>query len=199
MDELKHVIGKNIIELRRRTQLTQAELAEKLNYSDKAVSKWECGDAVADILVLKKISKLFGVTIDYLTQEVHDAAPAVADVSLAKKANHRVIASLSVALVFLIATLFFVVPLILGIHMQGLWIAFVYAIPLSCVVLLVFDSIWGNVHHLVVILTVLVWSVLFAVYITFLAHNIYLIFVLGVPAQVIILLSSKFQRHPKLK
>ena len=43
MDALKVIIAANITQLRKENNLTQAELAEKLNYSDKAVSKWERG------------------------------------------------------------------------------------------------------------------------------------------------------------
>ena len=50
-------------------QLTQIELAEKINYSDKAVSKWERGESIPDVSVLLELSKLFGVSIDFLVTE----------------------------------------------------------------------------------------------------------------------------------
>ena len=61
MEELREIIAKNISDLRKKSGLTQIELAEKLNYSDKAVSKWERGDSVPDVGVLKQIADLFGV------------------------------------------------------------------------------------------------------------------------------------------
>ena len=72
MSDLKKIIANNISELRRAFPLTQAELAEKLNYSDKAVSKWERGESMPDIEVLKQIADLFGVSVDYLLSETHD-------------------------------------------------------------------------------------------------------------------------------
>ena len=69
MEELKTVIAKNISELRRSAMMTQLDLAERLNYSDKAVSKWERAESVPDISVLKAIADIFGVSVDYLLRE----------------------------------------------------------------------------------------------------------------------------------
>ena len=55
MEDIKKIISKNIQTLRKDADLTQSELAERLNYSDKAVSKWERGESVPDIVVLKQI------------------------------------------------------------------------------------------------------------------------------------------------
>jgi len=66
MDELKIVFASNLIKLRTRAGMTQAELGEKLHYSDKSVSKWERGESVPDAYVLKCIAELFGVSVDYL-------------------------------------------------------------------------------------------------------------------------------------
>ena len=64
MDELKEIIAKNLTELRTCAHLTQLQLAEMLNYSDKAVSKWERGEAVPDIRVLKKLADIYNITVD---------------------------------------------------------------------------------------------------------------------------------------
>ena len=66
VEDLKPIIAKNIIDLRRTADITQAQLAEKLNYSDKAVSKWERGEAIPSVATLKEIADHFGVTVDYL-------------------------------------------------------------------------------------------------------------------------------------
>ena len=62
MNELKNIIASNITYLRKQKKLTQAELAQELNYSDKAVSKWERGESVPDIETLKNIAEMFEVT-----------------------------------------------------------------------------------------------------------------------------------------
>ena len=74
MNDLREIVAKNICELRREANMTQLMLAEKLNYSDKAVSKWERGESVPDVFMLKTIADLFGVTVDYLLTDDHREA-----------------------------------------------------------------------------------------------------------------------------
>ena len=85
MDKLNFIIAKNLSELRKKNRLTQLELAEKLNYSDKAVSKWEQGESLPGIEVLCKLSKLYGVSLDYIVGE--DAAKSSPIPSERKKYN----------------------------------------------------------------------------------------------------------------
>ena len=65
-EKLKHQLGANIVSYRKRIGLTQAGLAEKLNYSDKAVSKWERGESFPDVLTLVQLADLFGITVNDL-------------------------------------------------------------------------------------------------------------------------------------
>ena len=66
LDTTNQRIAKNLIRYRKAANLTQAELAQKINYSDKSVSKWESGRGVPNIESLKAISKFFSVSIDEL-------------------------------------------------------------------------------------------------------------------------------------
>ena len=63
---LKVMIGSNIAAYRKRAGLTQAGLAEKLNYSDKAVSKWERGESIPDVLTLMQLAELFEISVNDL-------------------------------------------------------------------------------------------------------------------------------------
>ena len=54
---LRNQIGSNIAAYRKQAGLTQAGLAEKLNYSDKAVSKWERGEGLPDVYILAQIAQ----------------------------------------------------------------------------------------------------------------------------------------------
>lgn len=69
MEDIKSIFAKNLIQLRKQMKITQVEFAEKINYSDKAVSKWERGESIPDVAVLKSIGDFFGVTIDFLVTE----------------------------------------------------------------------------------------------------------------------------------
>ncbi len=197
MEELKKIIGKNIIDLRKKQGLTQAELAERVNYSDKAVSKWECGDAVPDVGVLKQLADFFGVTVDYLLKAEHDTKPVAAEVNKTEWRNKKIITWLSICLVWLVSTLIFTILDYSVPEMTWNWLLFVYAVPISLVVLLVFNSIWGRVKRNFIIITGLVWSFLACIYLTFLEMNLWLIFMVGIPAQIIIILWSGLKKVGK--
>ncbi len=191
MDDLKKSIAANISALRRESGLTQLDLAERLNFSDKAVSKWERGESYPDVATLKEIADLFSVTVDYLLQAEHPAEKNCRrEYTRRQKRNRFLIASISCVLVWLIATAVFV-NLDLLADLQGDWLAFVYAVPVTAIVMLVFNSIWGRPQWNFLIISALMWSVLAVVCLTLmqaLQLNLWLLFLIGVPGQVIIVL-----------
>lgn len=193
MEDLKQIIAHNLSGLRRSASMTQIDLAERLHYSDKAVSKWERGESVPDVAVLKEIADLFGVTVDYLLTEDH-TADARADIPTTVHRRHIVITLLSVALVWLIATAVFVILGIVAPGLRGEWLAFVYAIPVSAIVLLVFNSLWGRRRRNYGIVSVLSWGLLLAAYLTYPHGMMWMIFLPGIPAQIIIWLWSRLKK-----
>lgn len=185
--ELKQIVAKNISELRREAGMTQLQLAQKLNYSDKAVSKWESGASIPDAGVLLEIANLFGVTVDYILSEDHKIPVRAVVNGTVKSRKHLIITLMSVMLVWLIATAVFVVLNIIGVPKMT-WLAFVWAMPISSILLIVFNSIWGRVRMNYVFISVLVWTILASVYMSCLPLNLWLIFVIGIPGQTIICL-----------
>ena len=100
MEDFKPIIAKNITALRQSKKMTQIELAEKLNYSDKAISKWERGESIPDIGVLKTIADLFGVSLDYLLEEEHQHHPiAVIEMPPTNRRNRAIVTVLSILIV----------------------------------------------------------------------------------------------------
>ena len=191
--DTKSIIANNIIELRKSKKWTQIELAEKLNYSDKAVSKWERAESLPDVTVLQQIASLFSVSVDYLLEEEHrKKANQLSLESKRKKRNHIVITLLSTTLVFLIATIAFVVIGVFTVNIP-MWMVYVYALPVACIVLIVFSAIWGKPVLNYVFISMLLWSLLLAIYLTFLDQNIWLIFLIGIPAEAIILLWTRLK------
>lgn len=195
MDDLKPVIAKNIIDLRKSLNWTQAELAQKLNYSDKAVSKWERAESIPDVAVLKEIADLFHVTVDYLLEAEHIKGEDVSRLaSKHRKRNRLIITLLSTSMVFFIATLIFVLWELFSFPLgQPSWMVYIYTLPVACIVLLVFNSLWGKGKINFAIITSLVWSILLALYLSFPSRNMRLIFIIGIPGQIIILLWSNFR------
>ena len=189
----KFIIGSNIMKLRVASGMTQADLAEQLSYSDKTVSKWERGDGLPDITVLIQISDIFDVTLDYLIHE-HEKIEYTA-VGTIKKAHLKVravITCISLLLIWLIATLCFVVVHIAYQSIIYEWLAYIYAIPVTMIAWLVFNSIWFNRRRNYMIISLLMWTFLISIVITFftLGYNVAITLLLGLPGQAIILLWS---------
>ncbi len=208
LEKLKRQIGTNIALQRKNAGLTQVGLAEKLNYSDKAVSKWERGDSMPDILTLVQLSELFEVSVDDLLSDpnalpgnpgsLEKAMSQVSEKALKRKANKNVILALSSTLVWFIALLFFVVISSFGIPCS--WIAFIYAIPINAIVLLSLRSAWRDFRWNRVLISVIVWSTLLALYLSFLLFlhfQMWKLFLLGIPGEVAITLWFRLFRVPK--
>lgn len=191
MDNLKDIVSKNIIYLRTNNKMTQLELGEALSYSDKAVSKWERGEAIPDAYVLKKLSAIYNVSVDYLLSE-HDEKELKA--TAPHRFDRRIISLISFLGTWTLAVIIFAVLFILG-SLQ--WLVFVYALPVSLIVMIVLTAVWGkkrtNIHYI----SLLLWTILAAVYFTFLQYNWWILFVIGLPAQIIVLLSFRIRIRPK--
>ena len=191
MDDLKDIVSKNIIYLRTNSKMTQLELGEVLSYSDKAVSKWERGEAVPDAYVLKKLSALFGVSVDYLLSE-HDEKEIKA--AAPRRFDHRVVSLISFLGTWTLALIVFALLWFSG-SLQ--WIVFVYTLPVSLIVMIVLTAIWGRKKTNAFYISLLAWSILAAMYLSFMNYNLWLLFVIGIPAQIIILLVYRIRIRPK--
>ncbi len=192
MKEVKDCLAENLTRLRQASGITQSELAKTLNYTDKSVSKWEHGDAVPPIDVLKKLADIYGVTLDFLTEEHSDSEYDRKYNVKGNRPNKIIITLLAVSLVWIIATLLFIYGLTLA---QGnYWQVFVFSVPVSIIVLIVFNGIWGRRKYTFVLMSLLVWSGLASIYILFLENNPWAIFIIGLPVQVAIILWSQLKR-----
>ncbi len=183
MDDLKYTTASNIINLRQKAGMTQSELAALINYSDKSVSKWERAEAVPDAYVLKKMSEIFGVTVDYLLSP-HDGWDQ--DPRQKKPAySNQVIILLSVTGVWMLALILFISLWLMG---NLVWIIFIYAILFSMLVLLVLNSVWEQGRHNYFIISALLLSVVASLYFSFLyfgKQNYWQLFLLLAPAWIV--------------
>lgn len=191
--------------LRKDYGMTQIELAEKLNYSDKAISKWERGESLPDVTVLKAIADIFGVTVDYLLQDGHENEEKDPDrqkrdevVKSEIARNHRMITAISIISTFIVAAVIFI---ILNIFASGTahYLVLVYSPLAASIVWLVFNSIWHNRRFNYFIISVMMWSVLFAIHMTTLCFgaNVWHFYVIGLPGQIVIALCSLIGKKPK--
>lgn len=198
-EKLKRQIGANIIAYRKREGWTQADLAEKLNYSDKAVSKWERGESVPDVLTMAALAERFGITVNDLlvdpnalpeeTGAVQQAMEKVVKKTLKRQANKNTILGLSSLLVWFVALLIFVVLDTVGI--PNSWLAFFYAIPADGIVLLSLRSAWHDFRWNRGLISMIMWGSILAIFVTLLVllqFNMWKLFLLGIPGQAAILL-----------
>lgn len=201
MNNIKQNIAANIASLRISKGITQAELAEMLNYSDKAVSKWERGESVPDICTLKQISDIFGISIDTLISHPESTSEIIntADNNNGQKRKNRLLVTgISILGVWFIALFCFLLFLLISDGKTVLWQNFIIAVPISAIVALVLNSVWGKNKLNMLIVSVLMWSVLASICLLFIELRLWLILILGVPGQLAILLSFRI-RLPKSK
>ncbi len=179
MKEIREIIANNLISLRKQNNLTQNELADKLAYSDNMVSRWERAEITPSVETLQKISSFYNVPLESLLQE-HTVKENLQDEKIQN------IKKFSIILLMLTVVWFFIIIAFVysnSILHKNIWLIFVLGIPISCVVLLLFNGSWNKYIYRFVVLTVLVWSILVYIYLKFLSYNLFLIFLVGIPAE----------------
>ena len=187
MEELKLTFASNLIRLRNAAGMTQAELAELLHYSDKSVSKWERGESVPDVFVLKQIGEIFSVTLDQLLTSDTGWKKAVPPYGEKQTYSRAFIILCAIAAIWTLCMLEFVVVWMLFDTIS--WIVFIVALPISLIVLLVFNSIWFGGRHNMYIVMALVLCLILLVYLSALKFNLWQLFLLVIPAELVVYLA----------
>ncbi|MBE6975606.1 MAG: helix-turn-helix transcriptional regulator [Ruminococcaceae bacterium] len=208
VEKLKLQIGANIAAYRKRMGLTQAGLAEKLNYSDKAVSKWERGESIPDVVTLMDLADKLSISVNELLSDPNALPPSdslvektmtkVVAKALKRKANKKTILRLSSLLVWFVALLIYVVVSSVGVPKS--WLAFFYAIPADCIVMLSLRSAWRDFRWNRALISGIMWGSLVSIFATLQVLwgiNVWKIFLLGIPGQAAILLWFRLFRPVK--
>ena len=204
-EKLKKQIGANIVSYRKSRNMTQAALAERLNYSDKAVSKWERGESAPDVQTLVQLADLFDITVNDLLVDPNELPDTIGTVekvmeravekTLKRKADKRIILMLSSLLVWFVALLLFV--MLSSFDVPKSWLAFFYAVPADAIVLLSLRSAWKDFRWNQILISVIMWGGLLSLYVTLLVFaqmNFWKLFLLGIPGQAAILLWFRLYR-----
>ena len=198
MDELKLVVASNLIKLRQQAGMTQAELGEKLNYSDKTVSKWERGESMPDAYSLTRLAEIYGLTVDEL---LHDDSAWQDPVERAKAAERaaaptfssRVVTMVAIVGIWTMAVIMFVVFwLVLD---ARLWIIFACAVPLSLITLLVLNSVWNHGKHNMLIVMALVATIITLIFLFLRKYAPWQLFLILIPAELLVFLCFHIQRR----
>ena len=198
-EELRDVIAKNLVYFRKASKLTQLELAEKLLYSDKNISKWERGEAIPDIIVLSQLADLYHITVnDFLIS--HDGDNFVQSKPLKKRTKtfntkQLMITLLSCCIVWLVAVCAFCIFInVFPALKNELWKIFVVAIPICFIICLVFSSIWCTNTLNCIFVSLLTWTVALAFCVCLPFEFSWLSFIMAIPVQVLALLWFIFRK-----
>ena len=193
MKNLREIIPNNIIALRKQQGMTQLDLGKKVNYSDKAVSRWEKGEVLPDIETLQSISRALNVPLSYLIEE-HTEEPKNTWAEYQK--NQKAFQALMTLAVWTIATIIFVFG---KIYMDFLyWQIYVWAVPASCAILSYMNRKAKNKKLKPIFDSVFCWTFLTSFYLQFMQYNIWLIFIIGIPIQAAIIVAFFAKRKPKI-
>ena len=194
--EINEIIGKNLADLRKQNNLTQREVAVKLDFSDKSVSKWESGESIPSVDVLVKLAELFKVKLDYFVTETHTeeqkAEPEIKEPqkTVSRYRYSRLIISLMAILLVWVAAVcvfIFVQP-----TYPSVWIVFVWALVASLIMAIIFNSIWGKLKHTFLFISLLIWFSLGAIFLQLVLADVifWQLFLLGIPLQIIVFLCA---------
>lgn len=223
-EELKQSIGANIIHYRKAMGITQAELAQRLNYSDKAVSKWERGESIPDILTLADIAEQFHITLNELVYGPQSPAREVETEPLAEpesqavpentaaprkpgkqekitdriRHNRKVIQGLVSILVWIVVLAFYV--LLDSFQLPYLWLLFLIGIPAHAITLLSLRSAWQMYSWNQVLISIIMWGCLLCLHVIIylISHiNIWRLFLMGALGQMAIILWFHLIKKPK--
>ena len=207
-EKLRSQLGANIASYRKRARMTQAALAEKINFSDKAVSKWERGESIPDLPTIVQLAEVFDITVNDLlvdpdalpenTGKVEQIMSKAVEKTLKRKANKKVILGLSSILVWFVALLCYVV--FSSLKMANSWLAFIYAVPVDCIVCLSLRSAWRDFRWNQTLVSGIMWGGLASIFASLLvgAHiNVWKLFLLGIPGQIAIFLWFRLFRGTK--
>ena len=181
-EEIKENFSQNLIRLRKAKKLTQAQLAEKLNYSDKAISKWEVGSVIPDVETLTHIAEFFGLTVNDLIYKKK--------VSLFRTfyKNHLFITLSSIGLLWFLSTITYFIFTISS-SWQTPWLTFIFTIPMTFVLLLVFSCLWFKKLWIYISISGIFWGIIISIFLLINNFNLWFLFIIGSVGQIAILLT----------
>lgn len=186
MEELNKIISQNLISLRTKSGLTQLQVAEKINYSDKSISKWERGDAIPDIPVMLQLAQLYGVSLDDMVKK-HEKEEIKPKTKKFKLSQHTLISIIAFSFVWFLATIgFAVVYGLFGLYSQA-YLSFIVAIPISFLVLMILSFFWYPYFVSAIFCSIFLWTTILAITQCVSAVNMWLLYIIVIPLQLIVI------------
>ncbi len=191
MENVKEIVRENLIKFRKDKKLTQMELSERVGYSDKAISRWETGEVTPDIETLNALSELYEVPLSAFFEKYDKKAVTAKRVKNLQIGNKMAVSLVSIIAVWVLVTMLFI-GLNYSVPENPNWLCFIWAIPVTFILALIFNAIWGRRGWTFVFVSCLVWTIILAVYLQLMVLSLHipLLFIGGAPVQVCIILAS---------
>ena len=189
--DIKEIVGNNIAYLRKESKWTQAELAERLNYSDKAISKWERGESAPDYDCLLELSKIFNVQVDYFFHEDSSEKSAYINSGNYLKIRELLTVILLCATAYVVATAIFLIAWFDNPEsVKYFWISFVWATPVCSLLLLRYFKRNRHTVGRIYCSSIFLWTLLASIHLQCLLVNInaWMIYLIGVPLEAVIII-----------
>lgn len=193
MNKLRDIIAANLIFLRKKNNFTQQELASKINYSDNAISRWERGEVIPTIETLEILAAFYGINVQDLLDTQFVSSHDKPQSGLVLKRVFIVLFSISI--VWFIALISYIYIDMFkesfGGNANNAWLLFIAALPVSTLVGVFYNRMWGTKLLDLISWSLFAWTLLTTIYLYFLVVTLqyfWLIFILGVPAQVALIL-----------
>ena len=200
MEKLNKIVGENLTFLRKNSGLTQLEFGEKFSYSDKTVSRWEQGDVIPSVEVLKQIADFYEVSVDFLLTEHNETSDFFKIIkSTPNYRNKIILITLAIVFLFTIAITIYVASIFnlktADLNENRWWTVFLWTLPIAFLVIAIaVRKTFHNRKWMLIYMSCFVWSLLIAAYITFLYRgNYWYLFFIGLPLQAGFILMMKLK------
>lgn len=201
MENVKKTVSLNLIRLRKENNLTQAELAKLINYSDKAISRWETGEVIPDLETIYSLSEVFGVPVSEIIEEPKTEEKS--DDRIDENDEPQTVSQKILSQIFLLCEIWLVITVVF-VYLKlsretTLWQLFVWGVPASSFALWLFNRKSNSNILLFIFSSVFTWTFITCIYLHLLDSNPWYMFFIGLPMQGLLIIRYVFNYKQKLK
>ena len=195
MEDVKAIVSNNLVRLRKASGLTQADLAKQINYSDKAISRWEKGEVIPDLETIYALSEVYHVPVSAITEKAPEKEePEEPPSAVRQKVLSQIFLLCEVW--FIISAVYVYLKLTRG---TNLWQLFVWGVPASALAIWVFNRKERAGLLLFITASVFTWSLITCVYLHLISSHPWYLYFIGLPLQGLILIRYLFNYRQNLK
>ncbi len=170
--EEKELIASNLVKYRKQAGLSQLQLAKKLNYSNKNISKWENGETTPSVFVLKEIAQVYNISLDDFFCEEIKVQDQQIDIKIekAKKRSKTIfnytMLLLANAIMFTVSAMIIYILSLVGVQGFNIWLLLLYMTPFSMLSVYIFIRVLYHISDLIS-LSLIGWLICLSLYLSF--------------------------------